>query len=193
MNYETQKPLIFKTDVSMAHGVKGSFKPGFGLAIKDAVIASCSAVPIFKEKELQTENKGSLRAIDGGFIANNPTLFAIVDVTKALKLDTENIKIVSIGVGNYIEKPLGKIHGIISLFKLFKIVSRILNASSNTTEVLTTLLFPNLKLVRINETFNEPEYGTNMVEKDLKKLNKMYQLGISSYAKFEKQVLQLNL
>ena len=193
MNYETQKPLIFKTDSSLAHGVKGSFMPGFGLMIKDAVIASCSAVPIFREKELETENKGTLIAIDGGFIANNPTLFAIVDVVKALELESENIKVMSIGVGNYIEKPLHRFHGVISLFKLFKIVSRILNASSNTTEVLTNLLYPNLQMVRINDTFNEPEYGTNMIEKDIYKLQKMYQLGINSYAKHEKQILKLDL
>ncbi|OYX91282.1 MAG: hypothetical protein B7Y76_14365, partial [Sphingobacteriia bacterium 35-40-5] len=193
MNYETQKPLIFKTNSNLAHGVKGSFKPGFGLKIKDAVIASCSATPIFKEKILETSNKGTLIAIDGGFIANNPTLFALVDVVKGMNLNTENIKIVSIGVGNYIEKPLHRFHGIISLFKIFKIVSRVLNASSNTTETLTNLLFPDLRIVRINETFNEPEYGTNMVEKELKKLQKMYQLGIYSFAKYEKQIMQLGL
>ena len=193
MNYETQNPLIFKTNSSLAHGVKSSFKPGFGVMIKDAVIASCSAIPIFREKELKTDNKGTLIAIDGGFIANNPTLFAIVDVVKALELESENIKVISIGVGNYIEKPLHRFHGIINLFKLFKIVSRILNASSNTTEVLTNLLYPNLQMVRINDTFNEPEYGTNMIEKDVKKLQKMYQLGINSYAKHEKQIIKLGL
>ena len=134
-----------------------------------------------------------LVAIDGGFIANNPTLFAIVDVIKALKTDPSNIKIISIGVGNYIEKPLHRFHGIINLFKLFKIISRVLNASSNTTEVLTNLLYPDLQIVRINETFNEPEYGTNMIERDMKKLQKMYQLGINSYAKYEKQILKLEL
>lgn len=193
MNYETQKPLIFKTDSSMAHGVKSSFQQGFGLKIKDAVIASCSAIPIFREKILETSNKGMLVAIDGGFIANNPTLFAIVDVIKALKTDPSNIKIISIGVGNYIEKPLHRFHGIINLFKLFKIISRVLNASSNTTEVLTNLLYPDLQIVRINETFNEPKYGTNMIERDMKKLQKMYQLGINSYAKYEKQILKLEL
>jgi patatin-like phospholipase/acyl hydrolase len=191
MNYETQKPLIFKSDISFAHGVKGSFMPGFGLMIKDAVIASCSAVPIFREKELKTANKGTLIAIDGGFIANNPSLFAIVDAVKALEMKSENIKLISIGVGNYIEKPLHRFHGIINLFKFFKIVSRILNASSNTTEELTNLLYPNLKMVRINDTFNEPEYGTNMIEKDVNKLQKMFQLGINSYAKHEKQIIKL--
>ncbi|HQK98764.1 MAG TPA: patatin-like phospholipase family protein, partial [Bacteroidia bacterium] len=163
MNYETQTPLIFKTTSAMAHGVKASFEPAFGVKIKDAVIASCSATPIFKEKVLETSNKGTMVAIDGGFIANNPTLFAIIDSAKGLGYEIEDTRVLSIGVGNYIEKPLLKFHGIISLFKIFKIVSRILNASSNTTEVLANLLFPNLKMVRINETFNEPQFETNMI------------------------------
>ena len=72
-------------------------------------------------------------------------------------------------------------------------MSRILNASSNTTEVLANLLFPNLKMVRINETFNEPQFETNMIEKDVKKLEKKFQLGVRSYAKFEKDIVKLGL
>jgi uncharacterized protein len=193
LNYDTQMPLIFKTNMNIAHGTKKSFEAGFGLYIKDAVIASCSAAPIFKEKQLNTNNKGNLLAIDGGFIANNPTLFAIVDATKALNISVENLKVISIGVGNYIEKPISFTHRILTNFKMFKIVSRVLNASSNTTEILTKLLYPNLKIVRINEIFNEPKYGTNLTEKDIKKLDKMYQLGIYSYAKFEKDILNINL
>ena len=48
MNYDTQKPLVFKNDISLAHAVKSSFKPGFGLSISDAVMASCAAAPIFR-------------------------------------------------------------------------------------------------------------------------------------------------
>jgi uncharacterized protein len=193
LNYDTQMPLIFKTNMEMAHGTKKSFEAGFGLCIKDAVIASCSAAPIFKEKVLTTNNKGNLLAIDGGFIANNPTLFAIVDATKALNIVVENLKVISIGVGNYIEKPISFTHRVLTNLKMFKIVSRVLNASSNTTQVLTKLLYPNLKIVRINEIFNEPKYGTNLTESDLNKLDKMYQLGIYSYAKFEKEILSLGI
>jgi patatin-like phospholipase/acyl hydrolase len=106
MNYETQMPLVFKNDVSRAYGVKSSFVPGFGVTILDAIEASCAACPIFNKKELNTENKEKLIAIDGGFIANNPTLFALIDAKKALNLSDKQIKLLSIGVGNYPEKPL---------------------------------------------------------------------------------------
>jgi patatin-like phospholipase/acyl hydrolase len=189
-NYESQKPLIFKNDVARAHGTRSSFVPGFGVTILDAVEASCAACPVFKKKKLKTENKEELIAIDGGFIANNPTLFALIDAKKALKLEDHQIKLLSIGVGNYIEKPIGNLHKFISWFEMGQIASRILVASSNTTEVVTKLLFPDLSIVRINDTFNKPEHGTNMVERNQKKLTGMYKLGIDSYALHETEILK---
>ena len=189
-NYNTQKPLIFKNDVARAHGTKSSFIPGFGVTILDAVEASCAACPVFSKKTLKTENKEELVAIDGGFIANNPTLFALIDAKKALNLENDEIKVLSIGVGNYIEKPLHRLHKVISWFEMGQIASRILVASSNTTEVVTKLLFPKLSIIRVNDTFNEPQYGTNMLESKIKKLNTMYRLGIESYATYEKEILE---
>ncbi|MEQ9467922.1 MAG: patatin-like phospholipase family protein [Ekhidna sp.] len=191
VNYDTQKPLIFKNEVDRAHGVKPSFEPGFGLTIAEAVMASCAAAPIFKVRELHTKNKGVIQAMDGGFVANNPTLFAMIDATKALNFDLKDIAVLSVGVGNYVEKPMSRKMQFLKRFEMAKIASRILVASSNTTEVIANLLFPSLKIVRINETFSEPEHGTNMIEKDIKKLEKMYQLGIRSYAKFEKETIAL--
>jgi hypothetical protein len=96
----------------------------------------------------------------------------------------------SIGVGNYIEKPI-RMQKFFSRFEMAQIASRVLVASSNTTEVITNLLFPELSIVRINDTFNQPENGTNMLEKDVKKLRNMFKLGIGSYALHEKHILYL--
>lgn len=191
MNFDTQQPLVFKNTVDRAHGVKSSFEPGFGVSILDAVEASCAACPIFCKKKLKTINKGIITAIDGGFIANNPTLFALIDATRGLKYDVKDIRILSIGVGSYIEKPISKKLALLNKFEMAQIASKVLTASSNTTEVVTRLLFPELLIVRVNDAFPEPEYGTNMIEKDQKKLNKMFQLGIGSYAKHEKQIITL--
>lgn len=188
MNYDTHQPLIFKNTVERAHGVKASFEPGFGLSISDAVEASCAACPIFCKKVLNTTNKGTITAIDGGFIANNPTLFALIDATKALKYSVEDIRILSIGVGSYIEKPINRKLTFLSKIEMAQIASKVLIASSNTTEVVTKLLFPDLIIERVNDSFPEPQYGTNMVERDKNKLDKMFQLGIGSYAKHEKQI-----
>ncbi|HEX8377622.1 MAG TPA: patatin-like phospholipase family protein [Pedobacter sp.] len=189
-NYITQRPLIFKNDVARAHGTKSSFVPGFGVGILDAVEASCAACPVFSKKVLHTQNKEKLVAIDGGFIANNPTLFALIDAKKALKLNDNQIRILSVGVGNYIEKPLNKLHKVINWFEMGQIASRILVSSSNTTEVVTKLLFPEISITRINDTFNEPQYGTNMIEYDLQKLKTMYRLGLESYAKHEPEIIK---
>ncbi len=191
MNYDSGLPLIFKNSVDSAHGTRASFEPGFGVTILDAVEASCAACPIFCKKVLKTTNKGNINAIDGGFIANNPTLFALIDGTKALGYAVENIRILSIGVGSYLEKPINRKLSFIGKFEMAQIASKVLVASSNTTEIITKLLFPELQIERINDSFPEPQHGTNMIERDPKKLDKMYQLGIGSYAKHEKQILSI--
>lgn len=193
MNFETQQPLVFKNTVDRAHGVKTSFEPGFGLTILDAVEASSAACPIFCKKVLHTTNKGTITAIDGGFIANNPALFAIIDATKALQLKIPNLRMLSIGTGNYIEKPISRKWHYLSKLEMAQIASRVLTCSSNTIETTTKLLFPELPMVRVNDVFNGTEHSTNMVEKDLSKLRKMFQLGIGSYAKHEKDIEHLIL
>jgi uncharacterized protein len=191
MNYETQKPLIFKNTADRAHGSHHSFIPGFGVTILDAVEASCAACPIFCKKKIKTENKGEIIAIDGGFIANNPALFALIDGTKALKFSIDQIHLLSIGVGSYIEKPISRSMSMLGKLEMAQIASRVLAASSNTTEVVTKLLFPELQMVRVNDAFPEPQHGTNMIERNQKKLAKMFQLGIGSYAEHEKRILSL--
>lgn len=194
MNYKTQEPLVFKTDVQRAHGSKGSFIPGFGVTILDAIEASAAACPIFCKKVLETENKGTVEAVDGGFIANNPTMFALIDAKHMLGLPDRQIKVLSIGVGNYVEKGMGLRHSIFSYFEVGKLFNRLLVASSNTIDVECRLLFPDIPIVRINETFNKPEYGTNMVERNPEKLKTMFQLGLRSFANFESDIkTRLNL
>ena len=45
-----EKPMIFKASPNQAHGMKATFQPGFGCTVADAVVASCSAYPIFTRK-----------------------------------------------------------------------------------------------------------------------------------------------
>lgn len=191
LNYETQNPLVFKSNLKQAHGMKHSFVPGFGLTISDAIQASCSAYPIFDIKILETENQGKINAIDGGFIANNATLFALIDADKAFGIPTNQIKVLSIGTGKYVEKPIKGVMSFLKRFKMIKFVERIIMSSTNTNVILTKLLYKDIKQVRINNTYNEPEYGTNMVEDDLDKLERLYQLGRSSYASQELEINQL--
>jgi len=85
-----EKPMIFKGDVAQAHGSKATFVPGFGCTIADAVRASCSAFPYFKRATVKTSQGADVELFDGGYCANNPTLYAIADAVKALQTHGAN-------------------------------------------------------------------------------------------------------
>jgi len=89
-----EQPMIFKGNIAQAHGRKASFTPGFGVTIADAVQASCSAYPYFNRKMVVTANGDHIELIDGGFCANNPTLYAIADATVAMQIPPEQIRVV---------------------------------------------------------------------------------------------------
>jgi len=191
LNYENQMPLIFKTDIQQAHGMKQSFKPGFDCTIEQAVRCSCSAYPFFEKMKINTENHGEIEVVDGGFIANNSTLYSMVDAYKALEIKESNIHLLNVGVGNYIEKTSGILSKLIKMISFFQFIERVLTANTNSNTLVSKLLFPNLDMLRISESFPEPKHGTNMFEYDSKKLQKMIQLGRGSYAKYEKEILKL--
>lgn len=96
-----ERPVIFKTSVEQAHGRTGTFSPGFGVRVSDAVQASCSAFPFFERKTVTTDKGDIVELINGGYCANNPTLYAIADAIMGLKISPEHLRVVSVGVGVY--------------------------------------------------------------------------------------------
>lgn len=102
-HWHQEKPMIFKRDVSQAHGSKATFTPGFGCTVGDAVRASCSAFPYFKRVKLKIAQGAEVELFDGGYCANNPALYAIADAVKSLKRDQSSIRLLSVGVGEYPE------------------------------------------------------------------------------------------
>lgn len=191
LNFETQMPLIFKTNIEQAHGMQQSFKAGFDCKIETAVRCSCAAYPFFDKMKISTDNHGEIEVVDGGFIANNSTLYSMVDAYKALGYKESNIHLLNIGVGQYIEKTSGLRAIILKKFGFFQFIERVLTANTNSNTIVSKLLFPELDMLRISDSFPEPKHGTNMFEADLKKLNKMVQLGRSSYANYEKEIIKL--
>jgi patatin-like phospholipase/acyl hydrolase len=93
-----ERPMIFKTSIEQAHGRMGTFSPGFGVRVSDAIQASCSAFPFFERKTVKTDKGDIVELIDGGYCANNPTLYAIADAIMALKLPPQDIRVVGVGV-----------------------------------------------------------------------------------------------
>lgn len=186
-----EKPMIFKSDVNQAHGMHSSFTPGFGCKIADAVVASCSAYPIFNRKILPIPEGGEVELIDGGYCANNPTLYAIADAVKALNMEHEQLRIVSIGVGNYPEPPRYWHNWVISRFFLVRLLHKTLGINTHSMEQLTTLLFKDVPMVRINDTYSTPDMAADLTEHNMKKLNILYQRGGESFGKHENELKML--
>lgn len=197
----TERPMIFKAHVAQAHGSHGSFKPGFGVPVSEAVQASCSAYPFFRRKVVTTADGDDVELIDGGFCANNPTLYAIADATMALKKERDQIRVLSLGVGVY-PKPQSEWTSVFTL-KHWKnkaakklidaedLVQKTLEINTQSMDQLQSILFRDVQTVRINQAFPEPEMATDFMEHDLKKLNVLRQQGRNSFAKREDDVKKL--
>ena len=186
LNNKTKEPFIFKSNNKQAHGMHQSFVPGFGCSLTDAVLSSSAAYPIFNKVNLTTSNGDNVELVDGGFVANNASLYALVDAIQAYKIPKKDIKLFSVGTGHFVDKSTGTVHKIINWIPATKFFTQIFTASTNTNAKLRELLFPDIDTVRINDSFTELK--TNMVEKDIGRLNEMYQLGRKSFGEHEKEI-----
>lgn len=188
--WEFEKPMIFKTSVEQAHGRHCTFIPGFGCTLADAVRASCSAYPFF-EKHIITTGKGErVELIDGGYCANNPTLYAIADAVIALQKPRSDLRVVSIGVGVYPE-PWRWGSWLAKRYLSVQLLQKTLNVNTSSMDQLCTILFRDIPTVRINDTFERPEMATDFMESDLRKLDMLYQRGSESFASHEAALKQI--
>ena len=188
--WEFEKPMIFKGDVSQAHGRHATFIPGFGCTIADAVTASCSAYPFFDRTVVSTSDGKSVELFDGGYCANNPTLYAIADAVKALGRTPPELRVVSVGVGVYPEPASWKSWLKTWLWSL-QLLQKTLNVNTGSMEQLCSILFKDALTIRINDTFERPEMATDLLESDLTKLNMLYQRGGESFAVYETALREL--
>ncbi|MDE0178470.1 MAG: patatin-like phospholipase family protein [Gammaproteobacteria bacterium] len=188
--WEFERPMIFKGNVAQAHGRRATFAPGFGCTIADAVRASCSAYPFFKKVVLTTNDGNHVELLDGGYCANNPTLYAIADAVKALGHEQTNLRVVSIGVGVYPE-PSSWRSWFKRRFRALQLLQKTLNVNTTSMEQLRVIMFGETPTVRINDTFERPEMATDLLESDLTKLNMLYQRGGESFATHETALRRL--
>lgn len=187
-NHDFERPMVFKNSVQQSHGRPATFKPGFGCTIAEAVVASCAAYPFFEKVKVKTENQGEPLLMDGGYVANNPTLFALADAYHALNKDTSEIAVLSVGVGSYNEPKRSIFHQIIFRLWPFRHISKMFNISSGTIDQLRIVLFPQVSCVRVSESYPQLEYATDLLENDINKLMKLHSLGRESFAKYEKEI-----
>jgi len=178
------EPMIFKTNINQAFGMKGTFVPGFGVRVGDAVQASCSAYPYFERKTVITAKGDNIELIDGGFCANNPTLYAIGDALVSMKNDPASVRVVSLGCGSY-PSPLPK-WWTVDYWKEktpgVQLLQKTLEINTASMERLRMLMFAHVSTVRINQSFSEPTMATDLFEHDLIKLNILTQRGAQSFA-----------
>lgn len=185
----TERPMIFKGSIAQAHGQISTFVPGFGVNVADAVKASCSAYPFFERTVVRTSLGEDIELIDGGYCANNPTLYAIADAVQALRNNRKNIRLVSVGVGIY---PAPKPSLLMRLARKYlvsvQLLQKTLEINTQSMEQLRKILFPDLQTIRINDSYIAPEMATDLLEHDLKKLDILFQRGRESFASHEKQL-----
>lgn len=185
----TERPMIFKGSVTQAHGRVGTFVPGFGVSIADAVKASCSAYPFFERTIVRTSMGEDIELIDGGYCANNPTLYAIADAVQALQSDRKDIRLVSVGVGVY---PDPKPSFLMRLAKKYlvsvQLLQKTLEINTQSMDQLRQILFHDIPTIRISDSYVTPEMATDLLEYDLNKLDILFQRGRESFASQEQRL-----
>lgn len=185
----TERPMIFKGSVTQAHGRVGTFVPGFGVSIADAVQASCSAYPFFERTVVKTSMGEDIELVDGGYCANNPTLYAIADAVQALKREHKDIRLVSVGVGIYPDPKPGLKMWLAKKFLVsVQLLQKTLEINTQSMDQLRQILFHDLPTIRISDSYVTPEMATDLLEHDLKKLGILFQRGRESFASREKQL-----
>ena len=177
--WDIERPMIFKGQPAQAHGRRGTFVPGFGVSVGEAVVASCSAYPFFERKIITTS--------DGGYCANNPTLYAIADALGSLAQPRSAVRVVSVGVGVYPEPKPAFFSKMAFARRLLSVqlLQKTLEINTQSMDQLRQIQHGDIPTVRISETFEKPEMATDLFEHDLNKLNLLRQRGAESFAKNE--------
>jgi uncharacterized protein len=185
--WSEERPIIFKTNAGQAFAAKATFEPGFGCTIADAVIGSCSAYPFFERKFVVTGHGERVEVRDGGFVANNPTLYAIADATESLGFARQDVRVVSIGVGEYPppKLPAWSVRKWASKLPTMKLLQKTLEISTQSMDQLRKVLFREVPTIRINTKYTQPEMATDMLEADLEKLGLLWQRGRDSAREVE--------
>jgi predicted acylesterase/phospholipase RssA len=185
----TERPMVFKGSVAQAHGRIGTFVPGFGVSIADAVKASCSAYPFFERTIVRTSMGEDIELIDGGYCANNPTLYAIADAVQALRRERKDIRLVSVGVGVYPDPKPGLKMWLAKKFLVsVQLLQKTLEINTQSMDELRQILFYDVPTIRISDCYVSPEMATDLLEHNIKKLDLLFQRGRESFASREAQL-----
>jgi patatin-like phospholipase/acyl hydrolase len=187
--WKDERPFIFKSSGRFAQGLAATFVPGFGAKLADAVQASCSAFPFFERKIVETSNEGNVEALDGGYCANNPTLYAIADALKAVEGRADELRVLNVGVGEYPPKKRFMVRLLKSLpYSQIDLLQKTLEINTQSMDQLRRVLFSSVPTLRISDVFSEPAMATDLMENDLELLGRLKLKGRRSYSTREQDI-----
>lgn len=186
-----ETPMIFKSHVDQNHGELPKFIPGFGVSLADAVQASCSAYPFFERVVIKKFDGEKVELIDGGYCANNPTLYAISEAVEALDVDKKDVRILSVGVGSY-RLPAKMYMWLIRRipFNSIDLLEKTLQMNTKSMDQLRKILFKDVPMIRISDDFASEEFSVDMLESDLRKLDQLYHWGRKSFNSRQGEIKQ---
>lgn len=186
---DSRRPLIFKSAAELSQGRTASFVPGFGVSLAECLIASAAATPFFERRTLLLDDGVAIDAIDGGFVANNPSMFALVDAERALGIRRDAIRLVSIGTGDFPIKR--RWWDFLRDAWPLSLLETTLESNSNTVEILRQLVYNDVWSVRINGVFRDAALATDLLESDPEKLKRLFALGREAFAVQETRLKEL--
>lgn len=194
LNCDRFRPIVFKSSAKMAHGQAGSFQVGLGAPLQEAVIASCSAYPYFNKAHVNTRD-GVIEVIDGGYVANNPTFFALIDAVAAIGKRQDEVSALSVGTGDFPPVPPGRFRrmaqAIASHWFEIETAETIMRANANSLGQIQRMLLPEVSCIRLNETFNDRNRQTTFLEYDVNTLKMMHRLGYDSVASHQDELSKM--
>jgi predicted patatin/cPLA2 family phospholipase len=131
--------------------------------------------------------------MDGGYCANNPTLYGLADAVIALNKPADELRVLSVGVGMYPEPKQPWQVRLAHRLDSVQLLQKTLNINTNSMEQLRNILFGHIRTMRVSDSFTTPEMATDLLEHNLDKLNVLYQRGRESYGRREAAIKQLLL
>jgi len=108
------------------------------------VQASCSAYPFFARKTVTTAGGDRVELIDGGYCANNPTLYAIADAVIALSMAHADLRVVSVGVGDPQPPPSLKMWFAKTFLLSVRLLQKTLEINTQSMDQLRVILFKDI-------------------------------------------------
>ncbi len=158
---DIKKPLLIPaTDIGHGgvHVFKSSYSRSFtrdtNVAVKHAVLASCSAPAFFDPVKID-----NYLLADGGVWANNPALAAVIDAQYRLNVDVKDIRILSLGTGQsrtaYGTKE-NKSWGLLTGWKNLEFINFILSLQAQSTQNYLQLMLGKDQLIRLSFESDNP-------------------------------------